>query len=121
MNIVHFTQRSLSSKAEDLVRFDMDSIRQVIAAQHGSAPELWLADPDEYERNGRVLRDSTSPRLLAYSAHTKQLYVTDGCNSCSHALPEELEKLTSGQLQELARTTGIRLELLAKLSDSSSR
>jgi hypothetical protein len=121
MKIVHLTQRSLSAKAEELVRFDMDSIRQIIASRHGVPPELWLADPEQYERDGRVLRDSTSPRLLAYSGGSKDLYVTDGCNSCSHQMPTELGKLTSNQIQELAAETGIRLELLEKLVESRVR
>jgi hypothetical protein len=94
----------------------MDSIRQVIAAQHAAQPEFWLADPDEYERNGRILRDSTSPRLIAYTPGTKTIYVTDGCNSCSHAIPAEPAVLTANQLQEVASKTGIRLELLKGLS-----
>jgi len=116
MKIFHLSERSLSSKADELVRFDMDSIRQVISAQHGTQPEYWLADPDQYERNGRVLRDSTSPRLLAYVPGSRTLYVTDGCNSCSHGIPAEPAALTADQLQELASKTGIRLELLRELS-----
>jgi len=116
MRVFHLSERSLSPKADELVRFDMDSIRQVIAAQHAAAPEFWLADPDQYERNGRVLRDSTSPRLIAYSPGTQTIYVTDGCNSCSHAIPAEPATLTNDQLQELASKTGIRLELLRELS-----
>ena len=120
MKIVHLTKRPLSPKAADLVRFDMESIGQVISAKHGEQPELWLADPDQYEQNGRVLRDSTSPRLLAYSPGATILYVTDGCNSCSHALDAELASMTEEQLQQLAAKTGIRPELLRELSAQSS-
>jgi hypothetical protein len=116
MRVFHLIERSLSPKAEELVQFDMDSIRQVIAAQHTAQPEFWLADPDEYERNGRILRDSTSPRLIAYAPGTRVIYVTDGCNSCSHAIPAEPAMLTPAQLQELASNTGIRLDLLKGLS-----
>ena len=116
MKLFHLTNRSLSAKADELVQFDMDSIRQVVAAQHGKQPEIWLADPDQYESNGRVLRDSASPRLLAYSPGTAVLYVTDGCNSCSHALDAELQTLSAGQIQALASKTGIRIELLRELS-----
>jgi len=116
MKIFHLTERALSPKAEELVRFDMDSIRQVIGAKHGPQPELWVADPDQYEQNGRILRDSTSPRLVAYSSGTSVLYVTDGCNSCSHAFKGELGSLTGVQLEDLATKTGIRLELLRELS-----
>ena len=116
MKVFHLTERALSSRADELVRFDMDSIRQVIAAQHAVQPEFWLADPDQYERNGRILRDSTSPRLIAYTPGTQTLYVTDGCNSCSHAIGAEPGMLTADQLQELATKTGIRIELLRELS-----
>jgi len=116
MKIVHLTERTLSAKAGELLQFDMESICQVIASQHGKKPELWVADPDQYERDGRILRDSTSPRLLAYSPGTATLYVTDGCNSCSHSLEAEPEALTAAQLQNLASKTGIRLELLRRLS-----
>lgn len=116
MKVFHLTERSLSHKADELVRFDMDSIRQVIAAQHAVQPEFWLADPDQYERNGRILRDSTSPRLIAYAPGTRTIYVTDGCNSCSYAIPAEPTMLTADQLQELASSTGIRLDLLKGLS-----
>ena len=70
--------QKLSETGEALVLFDKDSIRQVVASQHRSEPEVWLADPELYERNGRVLRDSPSPRLLAYSASDHILYATDG-------------------------------------------
>jgi hypothetical protein len=116
MKVFHLTDSSLSPKADELIRFDMDSIRQVIAAHHGAPPEFWLADPDQYERDGRVLRDSTSPRLIAYTPGTQTIYVTDGCNSCSHAIPAEPARLSGDQLQELAAKTGIRLELLRELS-----
>jgi hypothetical protein len=116
MKVFQLIERSLSPKADELVRFDMDSIRQVIAAQHGVPPEFWLADPDQYEWNGRILRDSTSPRLIAYAPGTLTLYVTDGCNSCSHAIPAEPATLSGDQLKELSSKTGIRLELLRELS-----
>ena len=81
--------RPLSGPASDLVQFDVDSIRQIARPDE---PDLWVADPDKYERNGRVLRDSESPRMLAYSSRTEVLYATDGCNACAtHVPPEELE------------------------------
>ena len=116
MKMFHLTKQPLSPRAEELVQFDMDSIRQVVGAKRGEPPELWLADPGQYEHNGRVLRDSTSPRLLAYSTGSLVLYVTDGCNSCSHALEAELSDLQEGQLEVLASKTGIRIELLRELS-----
>ena len=45
MKVFNLTERSLSPKADELVRFDMDSIRQVIAAQHAVQPEFWLPIP----------------------------------------------------------------------------
>jgi hypothetical protein len=116
MKILHLTERELSPKAAELMEFDMDSIRQVVAAAHGQPqPEVWLSDPDQYERNGRILRDSTTPRLLAYSPKSRTLYVTDGCNSCSHKLEADLNILTADQLQLFAEKVGISLELLRKL------
>ena len=116
MKMVFFTEHPLTSKANDLVQFDMDSIRQIVASRHGKQPELWLADPDQYERNGQILRDSTSPRLLACSPDGRTLYVTDGCNSCTHDLNESLMALSTPQLQQLAEDNGIRIELLEKLA-----
>ena len=76
--IHYWPERKLSAKAQDLVEFDMASIRLLT---HGEEPGVWLVSTDQYELNGRVLRDSTSPRLLAYVDQT--LYATDGCNSCT--------------------------------------
>jgi len=104
MNFLH--DRKLSQNASDLIQFDSDSIRQIVSAEHGAMPDIWLADPDAYEKNGRILRDSESPRMLAYSTKDNTLYLTDGCNSCSRQVrlspielpdvrPELLEKLTA--------------------------
>jgi hypothetical protein len=116
MKLLHFTQRTLSPKADDLIQFDIDSIRQVAGAKGGTSPDVWLADPDLYEKNGRVLRDSSTPRLLAYSPHTKTLYATDGCNSCTHVLPGDLSSLSEVALREIASKNNIRIELLEKLA-----
>jgi hypothetical protein len=78
--------RKLSGSASDLVQFDADSIRQIARPDE---PDFWVADPDKYERNGRVLRDSESPRMLAYSSKTEVLYATDGCNACATHVPAE--------------------------------
>ena len=99
-------QRELSAAASDLIQFDSDSIRQVVSAEHGALPEVWIVDPDAYEKNGRLLRDSESPRMLAYSTRDNTLYLTDGCNTCSRRVglttnelpdvsPQLLEKLVS--------------------------
>jgi hypothetical protein len=107
--------RKLSAKAEALADFDADSIRQVVAAKHATAPTVWLADPDLYEQNGRLLRDSTTPRLLAYSPEDRVLYVTDGCNSCEHQLSRDFAKLTPDAVRTFAEQTHIELELLNRL------
>jgi hypothetical protein len=92
--IYYWPERTLSSKAQDLVEFDMASIRLLT---HGAEPHVWLVSTDQYEQNGRVLRDSTSPRLVGYFSDTGMLVVTDGCNSCTHRLdqlqPELAEQL----------------------------
>ena len=116
MRILQLTERLLSPKASELVQFDMDSIRLVVASRHGTEPELWLSDPDQYEKDGRLLRDSTTPRLLAYSRGSQTIYVTDGCNSCSHELGSDLKTLSPGELRAFAEGTGIPLELLGKLA-----
>ena len=78
--------QQLSGAASDLVQFDADSIKQIARPDD---PDFWVADPDKYEKNGRVLRDSDSYRMLAYSSKAQMLYATDGCNSCARKLPVE--------------------------------
>jgi hypothetical protein len=78
--------RRLSGAASELVQFDADSIRQIARPDQ---PDFWVADPDKYERNGRLLRDSDSPRMLAYSTTRQMLYSTDGCNSCARQVPDD--------------------------------
>ena len=53
--------RQLSAGASDLIQFDADSIKQIAKPDE---PDFWVADPDKYERDGRILRDSESPRML---------------------------------------------------------
>jgi hypothetical protein len=101
-----FRERPLSQAAADLVQFDADSIRQVASAQHSAAPDVWLADPDGYEKNGRVLRDNESARMLAYSTKDHILYATDGCNSCARKLNGSLEAVEAND---------IRIEFLQQL------
>jgi hypothetical protein len=103
MNFLH--QRSLSAAASDLIEFDADSIRRV------GKPDLWLADPDAYEKNGRVLRDSENPRMLAYSTREHVLYATDGCNTCTVNL--DLKAVTD--LKGVAEENGLPFGLLEKL------
>ena len=65
---------------------------------------------------GRLLRDSTSPRLLAYSDVDRILYANDGCNSCIHTLSVDLTRMTQDQLHALAGSTSIRKELIEKIA-----
>ena len=113
MKLEYFTPASLSAEAEALVQFDMDSIRQVIASRHAGLPDIWLADPALYENNGRLLRDSTSSRLLAYSANDHMIYATDGCNSCARPL----DGLTDSALHTLASENEFRFDLLKRLAE----
>ena len=103
-------ERKLSQAASDLIQFDADSIRQVISAHRLDNPDIWIADPDSYEKNGRLLRDSESPRLLAYSTKDEMLYASDGCNACSRHV-----RLPGRDLKQFAEENGMRLELLEKL------
>ena len=113
----YLMERNLSEGARDLIGFDMDSIRQVVSAQRGHEPDVWLADPDFYERDGRVLRDSPSSRLLAYSRSDRLIYATDGCNACIRGLDVALESLTDSELQSFAEDNDLRLELLERLAE----
>jgi hypothetical protein len=105
----------LSKAASDLVEFDVQSIDQVVSSQHLAKPDVWLADPEAYEKNGRVLRDSDSPRMLAYSRKDQVLYATDGCNCCTRRVQSDLRLLASDQLQEFALHNELRVELLERL------
>src|SRR2546427_6444065 len=113
MNFYH--ERALSAAASNLIEFDADSIRQLVSAQRGAHPDVWLADPDAYEKNGRVLRDSETPRMLAYSTRDHVLYATDGCNSCTRRVRLDLEMLPQDELKQFAEDNELRLELLEKL------
>jgi hypothetical protein len=88
MNVHYLHSQPLSPAAMELVQFDMDSIRQVVAGQHGVPPEIWLVDPLQYEKDGRLLRDSPTHRVIAYSAAGKVLYASDGCNTCSRPVQD---------------------------------
>ena len=110
-----FRERALSQAASDLIQFDADSIRQVVSAQHLANPDVWLVDPDAYEKNGRVLRDSESSRMLAYSTRDRILYGTDGCNTCTRHLRTDLKLLPADELKQFAEENELRLELLQRL------
>jgi len=107
--------RSLSKDASERIQFDADSIRHVVSSQHLDNPDVWLIDPDAYEKNGRVFRDSDSPRMLAYSTKDHVLYATDGCNSCARHVRTKLQLLPEEELEEFASHNEIRLELLQRL------
>jgi hypothetical protein len=104
-----FRQRDLSAAASELIEFDADSIRRL------GSPDVWLADPDSYEKNGRLLRDTDSPRMLAYSTKDRLLYATDGCNSCTRRLRTDLSELPPEELKRFAEENELRLELLQRL------
>jgi hypothetical protein len=107
MNFFH--QRALSAAASELIEFDADSIRRL------GSPDVWLVDPDAYEKNGRILRDTDSPRMLAYSTKDRLLYATDGCNSCTRRLATDLKQLPPEELKRFAEENELRLELLEQL------
>src|ERR1041385_2898403 len=96
-----YRERSLSEAASNLIEFDADSIRQLVSAQRG-------ANPDADEKNGRVLRDSETPRMLAYSTRDHVLYATDGCNSCARWVPTRLEMFASDESKKFAQDNGLR-------------
>ncbi len=115
MRLEYLTNAPLSNAAEDLVRFDMDSIRTIVASFRGPDPEIWVADPESYETNGRTRRDSPKPRLIAYSPPDKTVYASDGCNACVKRLDVPLESLPDSELQEFAEDNDLRIELLHHL------
>ncbi len=115
MKLYRLHDREFTAEAQELVDFDMDSIRQIAKSERLKAPELWLANPDQYETTGRILRDSTSPRMLAYSPERKVLFVTDGCNSCAHFLAADLKELDEETLGTFAKESAIEPELLDRM------
>ncbi len=117
----YFSERTLSARAAELVQFDADSIRQIACAERAPEPETWLADPDEYEKNGRILRDSPNPRMLAYSSKTQKLYATDGCNSCARGLNAGIDSMRPEELQVFAQENDLRLELLQRLAELAAQ
>ncbi len=96
----------------------MDSIRQMVTANHGAEPDIWLCDPAGYEKSGRILRDSPSSRLLAYSTADKTIYGSDGCNACTRRLAVALESLTDSELQSFAEDNDLRLDLLERVTEA---
>ncbi len=115
MKLYRLNDRDVPPKAQELIDFDMDSIRQIAKSERLKVPELWLVNPDQYEKTGRILRDSTSPRLLAYSPERKVLFATDGCNSCAHFLAADLKELDGESLTTFANASKIEPRLLARM------
>jgi hypothetical protein len=113
--LYRLNDREITPKAQELVDFDMDSIRQIAAAEKLKAPQLWLANPDQYESTGRILRDSSSPRMLAYVPEKKVLFVTDGCNSCAHFLAADLMEMDDEKLKVFSTESHIAPELLDRM------
>ena len=117
MQVFYLTESPLSQKAQDLVQFDVDSIRQAAAGKHAAAPTIYVADPEQYEKNGRLLRDSTSPRLLGYAPADNILYANDGCNSCTHPMQANLVSLNPEQARAFAGANKIPEVLLSRIVD----
>jgi hypothetical protein len=105
-------EQQLSGAGSELVQFDADSIKQIARPDE---PDLWVADPHRYERNGRILRDSERPRMLAYSSARQTLYATDGCNSCARHLPAKLKEFAPEELRTFADENELPIELLQYL------
>ena len=98
--MVHYwPNRTLSPKAQELVEFDMASVRLL---RSGKEPTAWLVSTDQYERGGRIFRDSTSPRLLAYYPDVNAIYVSDGCNACTQDVSDVSKELLD-QFQRLIK------------------
>jgi len=91
MKIYYASEDRLSEAANQLVEFDVGSIRRVVAVDGGDEPDLWLVAPEGYQANGQPQRDHDSVRLIAYSKHSRIVYATDGCNACRHVLNTSLE------------------------------
>ena len=115
MKLYRLNDREITPKAQELVDFDMDSIRQIAAAEKLKAPQLWLANPDQYESTGRILRDSSSPRMLAYAPERNVLLVTDGCNTCAHFLAADLKEMDEAKLKVFSTESHIAPELLDRM------
>lgn len=106
----------LTADALDRVRFDIESVVQVMRSRREEAPDIWLARPEGYQEGGHALRDSDAIRLVAWSAPGRVLYATDGCNTCRHALERPLGTMSPADLESLASTTQIPFSMLGALA-----
>jgi hypothetical protein len=119
---VHYTsQRELGDGAKALVEFDMDSVRQMVAAGRDPEPAVWVVSPEDYESGGHCLRDSESIRLIGYVPESGTIYATDGCNSCRHRPDTPIQSQNAEELATLSRHTQLptaMLEALARLASA---
>ena len=113
--ILFSSNAHLSDEARRLVDFDVGSIERLVAAERTGEPNTWLADPNGYQEDGHVRRDSDSIRLIAYARHAGVIYSTDGCNACRHSLERPLETSNEEELENVSRLTQLPLEMLRKI------
>ncbi len=116
MKIYYLSKDALSDAAKAHVEFDMGSIRQVVAADRGDEPDVWLVAQHGYQTKGHPLRDSDSIRLLAYSKNSHVVYGTDGCNTCRHFLNTSLETIVDRELTAISERTQLPQTLLGHLA-----
>ena len=116
MQIHYSTEQKLDDEARKLVDFDVGSLLQMVAAERKSEPELWLAEPGGYEKDGHPLRDSAATRLIAYSIENRIVYATDGCNACRHILDNPLETCPPEDLVSASEHTQLPLRMLERMT-----
>jgi hypothetical protein len=93
----------------------MASIRQAVSAAKGREPAHWLVSMPQYEADGRLLRDSPDPRLIAFAPGDRRLYATDGCNCCARTVDADLAAMDDAALERLSSESGIARPLLERL------
>ncbi len=116
MKVHYATEQELNDEARKLVDFDVQSLLQMVAAERKCEPELWLAEPAGYEKDGHRLRDSASTRLIAYSIENRIVYGTDGCNACRHVLDSPLETCAPADLVSASEYTQLPLRMLERMA-----
>jgi hypothetical protein len=116
MQVQYTDDRELQGPAQELVDFDVHSLLQLVAAERNPEPEFWLADPDGYEHEGHVLRDSSATRLMAYSREARIVYATDGCNACRHVLETALDGCAPDELKKVSTYTRLPFEMLERVA-----
>ena len=117
MDLHYHGEAQLAGEAKRLVDFDLESILQMVASARATDPDIALVDPAGYERSGRVLRDHTAARLLAYSLERQVIYATDGCNSCVHRPSGPLDSLSPAELRAFAEAEQLPPVLVGRLSE----